>query len=42
MGKRNAYRILGGSQKGRDNYEEKDGGGRIILKWKLARENGVV
>jgi hypothetical protein len=38
--KRNPYRILGESQKGRDNYE--DEGGRIILTRELARDNGVV
>jgi hypothetical protein len=34
---RNAYRILVGSQKERDHYEDQDVGGWIILKWILER-----
>jgi hypothetical protein len=38
---RNAYRILVGSQKVRDHWEDEDVGGWIILKWILERENGM-
>jgi hypothetical protein len=34
---RNAYRILVGSQKERDHWEDQDVGARIILKWILER-----
>jgi hypothetical protein len=40
--KRNAYRILMGNQKERDHYEDLDVGERIILKWILDRQDGVV
>jgi hypothetical protein len=33
--KRNAYRILVGSQKERDHWEDLDAGGRTILRWIL-------
>jgi hypothetical protein len=35
--KRNAYRILVGSQKVRDHWEDLDVGGWTILKWILGR-----
>jgi hypothetical protein len=35
--KRNAYRILVGSQKVRDNSEDQDVGGWTILQWILER-----
>jgi hypothetical protein len=35
--KGNAYRILVGSQKERDHFEEQDIGGWTILKWILER-----
>jgi hypothetical protein len=35
--KRNAYRILVGSRKIRDHWEDQDVGGQIILKWILER-----
>jgi hypothetical protein len=42
MGKmRNAYRILVVSEKERDHWEDTDVG-RVILKWILERQDGVV
>jgi hypothetical protein len=35
--KNNAYRLLVGSQRERDHYEDQDGGGKIILRWMLER-----
>jgi hypothetical protein len=40
--KRNAYRILVGKQKIRDNWEEQDVCGWTILKWILERQGGMV
>jgi hypothetical protein len=40
-GKRNACRVFWESQKERDNYEDLDVGGRIMLKWILEGWGGV-
>jgi hypothetical protein len=40
--KRNAYTLLERNQKERDNYEDQDVGGWIIVKWFLERWDEVV
>jgi hypothetical protein len=40
--KRNTYRILVGKQKEKDDYEDEDVGGRIILKYISERQDVVV
>jgi hypothetical protein len=39
---RNVCRILMGSQKEREHYEDLDVGGRVILKWTVEKYYGVV
>jgi hypothetical protein len=40
--KRNAYRLLLGSQKERDHWEDQDVGGWTISKWILERLDGMM
>jgi hypothetical protein len=40
--KRNAYRLLVGKPEGKNNYEDQDVGGWIILGWILERWDGVM
>jgi hypothetical protein len=40
--KRNAYRIMGESQKERDHWEDQDASGSIILKLILERQDGII
>jgi hypothetical protein len=42
LGNKNAYRISVGSQKERDHWEDQDVGGWTILKWILARLDGMI
>jgi hypothetical protein len=42
MGKRNAYRILVGSQKEGDHSDDQEVGGWTMLKYILERQNGIV
>jgi hypothetical protein len=39
--KKNAYRLLMGKPDGKNNYEDQDIGGWIILGWILERWDGV-